>query len=99
MRGMGIHIKVAWFANDPRDSEPDSILLDITKIAHFPAYTDTLSPMVKFGCGLYIMIFLLKFLIIGTIVLYEKFGDNDPRTVAPHDPSRSGYKAHEDIAE
>ena len=76
-----------------------SILLDITKIAHFPAYTDTLSPMVKFGCGLYIMIFLLKFLIIGTIVLYEKFGDNDPRTVAPHDPSRSGYKAHEDIAE
>ena len=45
------------------------------------------------------MIFLLKFLIIGTIVLYEKFGDNDPRTVAPHDPSRSGYKAHEDIAE
>lgn len=70
-----------------------SILFDVVHAAALPNY-DSMTPGQSFGASLFVVIFLLKFTILGTIYLYEA---NDPEKYVNLDAPASKFE--EEIAE
>jgi len=75
-----------------------TVLLDVIKIAAYPDFSG-MTPGETFGAVLYVLIFLLKFAIVGAIYMYQRKEDASPTAFSVFQQLPDGAAREDEIAE